>query len=110
MTEVEGLLARVWPSLATDFVDLSDEHIRKALALFVSVTHMRHPDAREGVERMHTSLVNFFQSGPTDADGTPMIESVEVHGESRPFDTSNWQEYKSQGKDGHDREFARMID
>lgn len=109
LTEVEGLLARVWPSLATDFVDLSDEHIRKALALFVSVTHMRHPDAREGVERMHASLVEFFESGPTDADGTPMIESVEVRGESCPFDTSNWQEYKSQGKDGHDREFARMI-
>ncbi len=70
---------------------------------------MRHPDIRVGVERMHANLVDFFESGPTDVDGTPMIDSVEVSGKSLPFDTSNWQEYKSQGKDGHDREFARMI-
>lgn len=110
LTEVEGLLAPVWPSLAKDFVDLSQEHIRKALALFVSITHMRHPDSRKAIERLHTILVDFFESGPMEADGTPMIESVELRGEARPFDTSKWREYKSQGKDGHDRAFTKMIE
>lgn len=109
LNDVEALLGRVWPKLATDYVDLSEEHIRKALSLFVSVTHMRHPDIRERVEQAHAGLVDFFRSGPMHADGTPMIDSVEVAGELRPFDASGWQEYKNQGKDGHDRAFVGMI-
>lgn len=109
LNDVEGLLGQVWPKLATDYVDLSDEHIRKALSLFVSATHMRHPDFRERVEQVHAGLVDFFGSGPMHADGTPMIDSVVVAGESRPFDTSRWHEYKNQGKDGHDREFVQII-
>ena len=109
LNDVEGLLAQVWPKLATDFVDLSDERIRKAISLFVSVTHMRHLDIREQVEQAHAGLVDFFVGGPSCTNGTPMIDSVEVAGKSRPFDSSGWQEYKNQGKDGHDRAFVQML-
>lgn len=109
LNDVEGLLGKLWPTLATDYVDLSDNHIRKALSLFVSITHMRHPDSRDSVEKTHTKMVQFFESCSTYADGTPMVDSIEIAGKTHPFDTSDWHDYRSQGNDGHDREFAKMV-
>lgn len=109
LNDVEALLGKVWPALATDYVDLADEHIRKALSLFVSITHMRHPDTRDTVEEVHARLVEFFETGPTHTDGTPMVESVEIAGKSHEFDSSDWNTHKSQGKDGHDRAFANIL-
>lgn len=58
LNDVEALLGQVWPALATDFVDLGDEHLRKALSLFVSIIHMRHPDMRDTLEEIHGNLVS----------------------------------------------------
>lgn len=109
LNDVEALLGQVWSDLATDYVDLADEHIRKALSLFVSITHMRHPDSRDAVEEIHARLVEFFETGPTHTDGTPMVESVEIAGKSHEFDPSGWHDFTSTGKDGHDRAFANMV-
>jgi hypothetical protein len=109
LNDVEALLGQVWPSLATDFVDLQDEPVRKALALFVSIMHMRHPDVRQTVEYTHGALVSFYETGPKAADGTPLVDSIEHKGKSYHFDKSNWYDYKNQGKDGHDRAFAETV-
>jgi len=109
LNDVEALLGHVWSKLATDYVDLADEHIRKALSLFVSITHMRHPDARDEMEHIHAKMVEFFENGPTQADGTPMIDSIEVGGKSYQLETSNWHNFRNQGEDGHDRAFANMV-
>lgn len=42
LNDVETLLGPIWSDLATNFVALEEGHIRKALALFISITHMRH--------------------------------------------------------------------
>jgi hypothetical protein len=109
LNDVEALLGQVWPALATDFVDLSDEHIRQALSLFVSITHMRHPDMRDVLEAIHGNLLDFYETGPLHPNGTPMIESVEYKGKSYGLDTTDWYAYKNQGKDGHDRAFVEAI-
>lgn len=109
LNDVEALLGEVWPALATGFVDLSDEHIRKALSLFVSITHMRHPDMRDALEAIHGNLVEFYEAGPLHSDGTPMIESVKYKGKSYGFDTHDWHVYKNHDKDGHDRAFAEAV-
>lgn len=109
LNDVEGLLGQIWPALATDFIDLSDEYIRKALSLFISITHMRHPDMRDALEGIHGDLVELFETGPLYPDGTPMIESAEHKGKSYRFDTTDWHAYKNQGKDGHDRAFAEAV-
>lgn len=109
LNDIESLLSQVWPALATDYVDMSDEPLRKALALFVAITHMRHPNMLDTVERMHAQMVKLYEDAPLDANGNPMVESIEIAGKSYPVDTSGWQEYKGQGKDGHHREFARMV-
>jgi hypothetical protein len=109
LNDVEALLGQVWPALATDFVDLSDEHIRKALSLFVSIMHMRHPDMRDALEYLHGNLVEFYETGPLHPDGTPTIESIEYKGMSYGFETTDWHAYKNQGKDGHDRAFVEAV-
>lgn len=109
LNDIESLLAQEWTALATDYVELSDEHIRKALALFVAITHMRHPDGRATVEHIQANLVTLYEDAPRHPDGTPMVESIDVAGNSHHIDTSDWIAYKNQGKDGHDRAFVDMI-
>lgn len=109
LNDVEALLGQVWSALATDFVDLSNEYIRKALSLFVSITHMRHPDLRDTLEAIHGNLVEFYGAGPLHHDGTPIVESVEYKGKSYEFNTNDWHVYKNQDKDSHDRAFAENV-
>jgi len=35
LTDLEGLISKIWPVVANNYVDLSDKHIRMALSLFV---------------------------------------------------------------------------
>ena len=107
--DVEALLGQVWPALANDFVDLSEQPIRKGLALFVALMHFRHPDVRSEVQGIHQHLVEFYISGPLLPDGTPNIESVEVNGKIHAMDTSDWQAYKNWRDDDHDRFFVDLI-
>ena len=107
--QVEALLGQVWPTLATDFIDLGDQHIRMALSLFISIMHMRNPDNRRAVEDIHRELVDFYSTGPLSAEGTPLVESIEIKGQTHEFDPSDWHVYRDHGKDGHDRAFADMV-
>ena len=109
LSDIEALLGVVWPALATDFVDLGDEQIRKALALFVAITHMRHPDVRHAIEEIHGQLVDFYEAAPKLPDGTPNVDSIEITGRPYKFDTSDWRAYRNQGKDGHDRAFGEIV-
>lgn len=106
---VETLLGQVWPALANDFVDLSREPIRKALALFVAIMHLRHPDVRLKAETIHQRLIDFYLSGSQLPDGTPNIGSIEVNGKNHPMDMSDWHAYKNWDNDDHDRFFAHMV-
>ncbi|MBE7525973.1 DUF4238 domain-containing protein [candidate division WWE3 bacterium] len=109
LNDVETLLGPIWSDLATNFVALEDEQIRQSLALFVSITHMRHPDMRNTVENLHGKLINFYETTPVYPDGTPMIESIEFRNRSYKFDTTDWHTYRSHGRDGHDRTFAELV-
>jgi uncharacterized protein DUF4238 len=110
VAHLEGLLGQLWPALATGFVDLGDEHIRKALALFIAVMHLRHPDTRRQVEEVHRRLLSCYMSGPTQPDGTPHVESVEVKGKIYPMDLSDWHTYKNWQKDDHDQFFVDFVE
>jgi Protein of unknown function (DUF4238) len=107
--DIETLLSQVWPALANDFVDLSEQPIRKGLALFVALMHCRHPDVRREVQAIHKQLVEFHLSGPLLPDGTPNIESVEVNGKTHAMDTSDWHAYKNWRDDDLDRFFVDLI-
>jgi Protein of unknown function (DUF4238) len=109
LNDLESLLSQLWPPLVTDFVDLGDEHIRKAIALFVAVMHFRHPAIRQGIEQIHKQLVVFYETALHRADGTPTPESVEVNGKIYKLDTADWDNYKNWAQDDHDRAFAEFV-
>ncbi len=109
LNDVETLLGLIWSDLATNFVSLEDEHIRKALALFISIMHMRHPDMRNTVEDLHGELIDFYETASVHPDGTPMIESIEFKNKSYKLDTADWHTYRNHGRDGHDRMFAELV-
>jgi hypothetical protein len=109
LNDLEALLGDLWPTLANSFVDLGDEHIRKAVALFVAVMHFRHPVVREGVEEIHKQLVAFYEAVPHRADGTPNVESVEVKGETYKLDIADWHNYKTWVQDDHDGFFVEFV-
>lgn len=109
LDDLESLLGGVWPALATDFVDLSDLTLRKGLALFLAVMHLRHPDMRRQAEEMHSYLCNVFENGPTLADGTPAVEAISLNGTTHKVDTRDWHEYRSWTAADHDRFFAATV-
>jgi hypothetical protein len=109
LQSVETLLAQVWPELAEGYVPLDDDAIRKGLSLFVALMHLRNPAVREEVERMHERIVALFETALLRSDGTPDVEEVEINGQVREMDTSDWHDCRSWGRDDHDRFFAHIV-
>jgi hypothetical protein len=110
LADLEGLMNSVWPTLADGMVDLhADNAIRKALALFVSILHLRHPKRLTEIEAIHSQLVAACESFPKDDAGRPLIESVEHKGIVRPFDNSRWHDYRAAGPNEKKRMFVDAI-
>ena len=109
LTSLESLLSQLWPRLATDFIDLADEHMRKAIALFIAVMHFRHPAIRQNIAEIHKQLVGFYEVALQRTDETPNPESVEVEGKIYELDTADWDNYKNWIQDDYDRAFAAFV-
>lgn len=51
-------------------------------------------------------LLRAYQAGPM---GGPELDHVEIGGEAFPVETEGWQEFRSWGKNGHDKFFADIV-
>lgn len=110
LSDLESVLATLWPSLANGYVDFRQhEYIRKLVALFVSVMHLRHPDNLNLSTQIYHQMVKMYEEAPKKDDGTPDIELVEINGEMHEVDTSNWNEYRNWNENDHRRFFANMV-
>jgi len=110
LESLESTMGTIWPSLAEGFVDLADPTLRKGLSLFVAVMHLRNPESRKAVERIHRNLVELYEGIPARPDGSPGVESVEISGKTHTIDTTGWNEYRAWGKNDHDRFFTHIIE
>ncbi|MFY4730024.1 DUF4238 domain-containing protein [Nitrospira sp. BLG_2] len=106
---VESLLAQIWPQVASDFIDLGNETIRKALALFVATIHIRHPDNRRVLKSVHQQIVENLDKLPKKADGSPNVDNFICKDEKFEIDTSGWESYKKWGEHEHHRFFVETI-
>jgi len=106
---LEATLGQVWKELAEGFVQLDDVAIRKGVSLFVAVMHLRNPETRKMVERIHQQLVVAIAKLPTLSDGTPGVGYVEIEGRQFPVEPEGWHEFHSWGKNDHDRFFAGVV-
>lgn len=106
---LESTLGAVWPALAEGNASLEDAALRKGLALFVAVMHLRNPEVRRAVEVIHHQLIELYESGPRLSDGTPALESMEINGQVHQVKLDGWQDYRSWGKSDHDRFFVHVV-
>jgi hypothetical protein len=106
---LESTLATAWPALTTEYVPLDDEWLRKGVALFVAVMHLRNPEARVATENIHRELVKFYESAPRLLDGIPDVDSIELNGKVHRVRLDGWHEYRAWGKHDHDKFFAHMV-
>ena len=83
--------------------------MRKALALFVSILHLRHPKRLSEAGAIHAQIVAACEALPKDETGRPRIESVEHNGIVAPFDASDWHDYRAAGPNEKTRMFVDSI-
>ena len=109
LEDIETLLGKVWPALAENYVSLQDDSIRKGLALFVALMHLRNPEVREEVERIHRRFLDLYEFAPLLPDGTPDVREIEINGRLHEVDLTGWQDYRAWSKNDHDKFFVHSI-
>jgi hypothetical protein len=107
--DYEGLMQQVWQRLADDMVDLYEPAMRKGLALFISLLYLRHPRRLAEVDRLHGRLVEMFESSPKNALGNPDIEAVEINGQGRGLDNTDWLRYRDASENDKKRWFVESV-
>lgn len=106
---VEMLLAQFWSEISTDFIDLANESIRKALSLFIATNYVRHPANIRTVKEIHRQLLQFYEALPKNSEGTPDISSFSFNGKEYPLDTSDWHSYRKLDENDHHHFFVKRI-
>ena len=106
---VEMLLAQFWSEISTDFIDLANESIRKALSLFIATNYVRHPANIRTMKEIHRQLLQFYEALPKNSEGTPDISSFSFNGKEYPLDTSDWHSYRKLDENDHHHFFVKRI-
>lgn len=109
LQRVESLLAQIWSAVAHDLVDFSDQSVRRALALFIATTHVRHPDNVQVFRSIHRHIVASAEVMPKRPDGTPDVEGLILNDKEYELDASGWHSYRAWSDDDHHRFFAETI-
>ncbi len=109
LEQLESTCSRFWKPLASGFVELGDEIIRKIIALFVSTMYLRHPDNLKKLPNFHKNMVRLFERISKRSDGTPDVDSIEIDGELHKIDTSGWHEYCSWDNREHHQFFTDFV-
>jgi len=92
---LESLVSKIWPQLASDFVDLSVESVRKGLSLFVATLILRHPRKIADYKKIQNDLIKYLDSAPKDELGRPNIKSMEIGGHKFEMDRSDWHDFSN---------------
>jgi hypothetical protein len=99
LAELESFFGEpTWRAVATDFVDLSWQPLRKMLALLTAVMHLRNPQHFQIMHEMHGELVRWcsrFESVP---------DAIEINGQLIHVDAKSWPAYR----DGTEDDIKRM--
>lgn len=109
LQQLESTFSGFWEHLANGFIELSNDSIRKGVALFASIMYLRHPDNLKELPNIHQNMVRLFEQAAKRTDGTPDVDSIEIDGELHKIDTSGWHEYCSWGKREHHQFFTNFV-
>jgi hypothetical protein len=97
LAKLDGLLSRIWPALACDFVDLASRPVRQAISLFMATLFLRHPYTFARQRQGRRQLIKFVESAPKDIAGLPDIQWLEIGSDRTrvPFDKAKWRVFKN---------------
>lgn len=111
LAEFEGVMASIWPALATDFVDLGSLPMRKGISLFLATLFLRHPYTYARQRKSWEQILQLIDSAPKDRSGIPRIESLLIGSQKRrvPFDVAKWRAMKDADENDLHRVFVDMI-
>lgn len=102
--DLEQLFAsKAWHQLCTGFVDLSDQILRKMVALLAATLYVRNPAHFELYKNIHTQFVEKF-SGP---DGVP--DAVILRDQRIELDHSDWPDYANADEEELKRRWFDVI-
>ncbi|MCE5200768.1 MAG: DUF4238 domain-containing protein [Armatimonadota bacterium] len=107
--QAEALLSRIWPQLATGFVDLSSPSLRKGIALLTSIMLVRTPAMLEQTKKIHDELVSFYETLPKDSLENPRIGEIVFRGRAMSFGATSYNTYKSASGNELQRIFVDHI-
>ena len=104
------MAASVWPLFENELFDFEGvESVKKILALFVATLYLRHPSHIEKTKIIHQTLVDFYDGCPKDKDGNPLIEEIMYQDKTYKMDNSNYEAYKSAGKNQIQQMFVNFL-
>ena len=110
LTELETLIARLYPRIAEGYPDLSAAWgIKKLSALFIISLVLRHPGMEEETQEMHRKMVDLYERMPKDSKGQPMVSHIFEDGKAFELDTSHYDEYKAADENRLKQMFAEQI-
>jgi hypothetical protein len=110
LADLESLLSRLWPKLASGFVNLASDGVRKGIALFLAVQFLRHPDRRDLVSDSRRRIVEFIRQQPADSDGAPDIDTLQVGSRVVKLDKKGWQSYADAGPEFDEQAWHTIVE
>ena len=109
LNKLETLLSRIWPELATDYLDLGSTSLRKGLSLFMATLMLRHPKRIDDIQSLHKRMVDTFDSVEKDHNGNPKVKQVAIGSKVIDIDSSRYQEYRQQTEVDHQRSLVEYL-
>lgn len=82
-----------WKTVCNGFVDLSNQSVRKMLALLTAVMWLRNPLHLQTMHNMHRQIVDFIQQAPE------LPEEIEIGGKVVSIDKETWPGYRDANED-----------
>jgi hypothetical protein len=92
-----------WKVLTTEFVDLCNNTIRKAVSLLTAVMLLRNPAMLDAHRSLHKQMVDLYSALPS------MPDTIEIGGRDYELDASDWPEFRSAGENDIKRAWLDNI-
>jgi hypothetical protein len=96
LASLEGLISKIWPTFANEYLDLDNQLYRKIISLFLATLYLRHPKRLPEQEKMQNWLIDFYEKNiPKDKNGNPVAcQFITPKGEFT-LEQSDWENYSN---------------
>ena len=110
LAKLETQISQLYPRMAEGYPDLHESlGIKKFFALFITTLMLRHPDYELTTKNLHGKMVDLCEQQPKDEKGHPILSFITEKDEKIPFDTTDYEKYRSADENEIKKMFASQI-